>query len=55
MWYREFLGSVVRYSVRLGAAEVLVDVTHRAGDAGPELGSEVAVDLLVDKVLFLRE
>ncbi|NLO81030.1 MAG: ABC transporter ATP-binding protein [Xanthomonadaceae bacterium] len=51
--YREFLGSSVRYTVRVGSQDVQVDAPHQGGEPQREIGSPVALDLAVDKVRFL--
>ena len=51
--HHEFLGGVVRYGVALGPDEALVDVSHQAGEGLIEAGSPVALDLAIDKALFL--
>ena len=52
---REFLGEFIRYRVRAGSAELTLDESHRAGDAGHRLGSEVVVGLDPRAVGILRE
>ena len=51
--HREFLGSSVRYAVRLAGGEVQIDVPHRGGDGGFALGASVAVDLDPAKTLLV--
>jgi iron(III) transport system ATP-binding protein len=51
--HREFLGSTVRYRVRVGAAELLVDQPFHAGDALHDLGAPVQVGLPVRALLWL--
>ncbi|MDJ1157624.1 ABC transporter ATP-binding protein [Chelatococcus sp. SYSU_G07232] len=49
----EFLGGTVRYVVKIGAAEMLIDVAHQAGEPLLDHGRDVAVDLAVDKLCYL--
>jgi iron(III) transport system ATP-binding protein len=51
--HREFLGSSIRYAVRLAGGEVQIDVPHRGGEDGFALGSTVAVDLDPAKTLLV--
>jgi iron(III) transport system ATP-binding protein len=50
---REFLGSTVRYGVRIGAAEIAVDTAFHAGDRLQEIGAAVGVTITTDAVLWL--
>jgi len=50
---REFLGSTIRYGVRIGETEVVVDTPFHAGDAMHEVGAEVTVGLPARSVLWL--
>jgi iron(III) transport system ATP-binding protein len=43
--HREFLGSVIRYSVRTGEHTLLVDETHQAGQPSFGAGDAVVLDL----------
>jgi iron(III) transport system ATP-binding protein len=52
---REFLGSTIRYGVRMGDAEVIVDTPFHAGDAMHEPGVQVAVSVPAQSVLWLSE
>jgi iron(III) transport system ATP-binding protein len=49
----EFLGAAVRYGIRIGANDVLVDVPHQAGIEPIQPGEAVAVDLDHARALFL--
>jgi iron(III) transport system ATP-binding protein len=51
--HREFLGSIVRYAVAVGAHTVLVDVHHQAGSQPFAAADEVAVGLDLERVRFL--
>ena len=51
--YREFLGANVRYGVRIGATEVLVDAPFRAGDALHDLGQPVTVSITTSAIRWL--
>jgi iron(III) transport system ATP-binding protein len=51
--HREFLGASVRYSVRVGTSDVLVDVAHQAGVEPPGIGERIAVDLDHARALYL--
>ena len=50
---REFLGSSVRYGVRVGVSEITVDVPFRAGDTPRESGAEVRLALRPQAALLL--
>ncbi len=51
--HREFLGSLVRYSVRVGTREILVDDSHHAGGRIFDIGEDVDLHLDVDRVQVL--
>ena len=51
--HREFLGSTVRYGVRIGDAEIAVDTPFHAGDRLHEIGAPVAVALAPGAILWL--
>ncbi len=51
--HREFLGSLVRYSVRVGTREILVDDSHHAGGRIFDIGDDVDLHLDVDRVQVL--
>jgi len=51
--YREFLGSTVRYGVRVGATEIAVDTPFQAGDGLHEIGDAVGVTLPLGAALWL--
>ncbi|HRK24263.1 MAG TPA: ABC transporter ATP-binding protein [Beijerinckiaceae bacterium] len=53
--HREFLGSTVRYGVRVGASECLVDAPHHGGEQGFRLGDPVAVDVDRNRILWLAD
>jgi iron(III) transport system ATP-binding protein len=50
---REFLGSSVRYGVRVGAKEILVDIPFHSGSTLHEIGDAVAVKIAPSSVLWL--
>jgi iron(III) transport system ATP-binding protein len=52
--YREFLGSAVRYGVRVGTAEIAVDTPFHAGDHLHEIGAPVTVAITPGAILWLR-
>jgi hypothetical protein len=52
---REFLGEFIRYRVKAGEAELVCDCTHRSGDAGHGLGSEVWVGMDPGDMGLLRD
>ena len=43
--YREFLGSTVRYSVRVGATDIWVDSSFRAGDQIYDVDRDIALSI----------
>ena len=49
----EFLGSAIRYGVRIGSNDILVDVAHQAGVTPIAPGEQVVVDLDHTRALFL--
>jgi iron(III) transport system ATP-binding protein len=49
----EFLGSALRYGIRIGVNDVLVDVPHQAGVSPMAAGDAVAVDLDHARAIFL--
>jgi iron(III) transport system ATP-binding protein len=51
--HREFLGSAVRYVVRVGPAELIVDVPFHAGVALRELGAAVTVTIAPGSFLWV--
>lgn len=51
--YREFLGSTVRYGVRIGTAEIAVDTPFHAGDSLHQIGEVVSVKLPLGSALWL--
>ena len=51
--HREFLGSLIRYSVQVGTREILVDDSHHAGGRVFDVGEDVALHLDVDQVQVL--
>ena len=50
---REFLGAIVRYTVRTDAAHLAVDTSFRAGDSAREAGQEVFLTVAEKALLFL--
>ncbi len=51
---REFLGEFIRYRVRTGSTELILDDAHRAGEAGYGLGSGVAIGIDPGAIGILR-
>jgi iron(III) transport system ATP-binding protein len=51
--HREFLGSVVRYSVRVGDREIIVDTPFRSAGTLHEPGDSIAVGISIDSALWL--
>jgi iron(III) transport system ATP-binding protein len=51
---REFLGSIVRYRVRAGEHELIVEVPHRRGQATHDVGSRLALEIDPRQVTLLR-
>jgi iron(III) transport system ATP-binding protein len=49
----EFLGAAVRYGIRIGSNDVLVDVPHQSGVKPIGPGATVVVDLDHERALFL--
>ncbi len=53
--HREFLGATVRYGVRLGDTEILVDAPFQSGDELRQVGEQVAIDLPPHRALYLAD
>ncbi len=53
--HKEFLGNLVRYSVRVGEHELLVDDPHQTGRPIFDTGDDVVLGLVVDQVLILAD
>jgi iron(III) transport system ATP-binding protein len=51
--HREFLGATVRYGVRIGDGEVLVDVPFQSGAELRTIGETVGVALPPERMLYL--
>ncbi len=51
--HREFLGATVRYAVKLGAQEALVDAPFRSGGELLEIGADVDVAIAPERLQFL--
>ena len=51
--HREFLGSVVRYGVRIGDAEIIVDAPFRSGDELHQPGQPTQVRIDLESALWL--
>ena len=51
--HREFLGGLIRYAVRVGTREILVEDSHHAGGQVFQIGEDVALHLDVDQVQVL--
>lgn len=50
---REFLGATMRYVVRVGDGDIMIDVPHRAGSAQFQPGDRVGVTLDPARAMFL--
>jgi iron(III) transport system ATP-binding protein len=53
--FREFLGNLVRYSVRVGDHVILVDDAHHAGGRVFRPDDDVALGLNTDQVRLLAD
>jgi iron(III) transport system ATP-binding protein len=51
--HREFLGATVRYGVRVGGDEILIDAPFQSGDELHEVGETVGVTLPAQRMLYL--
>ena len=51
--HREFLGATVRYAVRIGGREILVDVPFQSGAELRSIGESVGVALPAERMLYL--
>ena len=51
--HREFLGATVRYAVRIGGREILVDVPFQSGAELRSIGESVGVALPPERMLYL--
>jgi iron(III) transport system ATP-binding protein len=51
--HREFLGGTVRYAVRIGSHEILVDAPFQSGSELRDIGATVGVTLPSERMLFL--
>lgn len=51
--HTEFLGSTLRYGVRIGATEVLIDTPYHSGDAPYDAGTPVKVGLSLRSATWL--
>jgi iron(III) transport system ATP-binding protein len=51
--HREFLGSLIRYSVAVGERSILVDDAHQRGEPAFELGADVRLYVPQDQVVLL--
>ena len=51
--HREFLGATVRYAVRIGGREILVDVPFQSGAELRSIGETVGVALPPERMLYL--
>ena len=52
--HREFLGSLIRYAVRVGNHEIVVDDTHQRGVPAIEPGQSISLSLDTNNVLVQR-
>ncbi len=53
--HREFLGSLIRYSVRVGQHALVVDDTHQVGQSTFEVGESVVLGLETKQVRILQD
>ncbi|MFP6888800.1 MAG: TOBE domain-containing protein, partial [Nitrospinota bacterium] len=51
--HREFLGSIIRYSIQAGAHMILAEDSHQAGRQAFGIGDDVALNLDVNQVRIL--
>ena len=51
--HREFLGSVMRYAVRIGDAQIIVDAPFRCGDELHEPGQPITIRISLESALWL--
>jgi iron(III) transport system ATP-binding protein len=51
--HSEFLGSTLRYGVRIGAAEISIDTPFRSGETLHQPGSSVEISLSLRSALWL--
>jgi len=51
--HREFLGATVRYGVRVGANEILIDTPFQSGGELHDVGETVGVSLPAQRMLYL--
>ena len=51
--HREFLGATVRYAVRVGGSEILVEVPFHSGAELRTVGDMVGVALPPERMLYL--
>ena len=51
--HREFLGATVRYAVRIGGSEILIETPFQSGSEMRSVGDQVGVDLPPRRMLFL--
>ena len=51
--HREFLGATVRYGMRIGGSEILVDVPFHSGAELRSVGDVVGVALPPERMLYL--
>jgi len=51
--HREFLGATVRYAVRIGDGEILIETPFQSGSEMRSVGDQVGVDLPPRRMLFL--
>ena len=52
---REFLGEFVRYNVKAGAAELVVDQPHYMGEAGFAPGAPVRIGINPGQIKLLSD
>jgi iron(III) transport system ATP-binding protein len=51
--YREFLGAMVRYGVRIGETDIAVDTPFHAGDVLQEVGTPITLAIATHTVRWL--
>ncbi len=51
--HREFLGSTIRYAVSVGDTVILVEDSHRRGEAPHNIGADVELNLASEQVILL--
>ena len=52
--HREFLGAQIRYLVRVGDAELIVDCSHQRGAAGLSIGEAIDLTVSMDQAVVFH-